>query len=87
MASPRIFLSSTFYDLRQVRSDLEGFIRGLGYEAVAHERGDVPYGNDSALEDYCYKEVANCDILVSVIGGRYGSRTQKKMSIRYHKWN
>lgn len=32
MAKPRIFISSTFYDLKQVRSDLDNFITGLGYE-------------------------------------------------------
>ncbi len=27
--------------------------------------------------NYCYKEIENCDILVAVIGGRYGSDSQK----------
>ena len=30
MARPRIFISSTFYDLRQVRSDIERFHSGAG---------------------------------------------------------
>jgi hypothetical protein len=30
VARPRVFVSSTFYDLRQVRTDLERFIRDLG---------------------------------------------------------
>lgn len=34
MAKPRIFISSTFYDLRQVRSDLDQFIEALGYEPI-----------------------------------------------------
>lgn len=29
MAKPRIFISSTFYDLRQVRSDLDNFIESV----------------------------------------------------------
>lgn len=34
MAAPRIFVSSTYYDLRQTRDNIKGFIEGLGYEAV-----------------------------------------------------
>ncbi len=42
MARPRIFISSTFYDLRQVRYDIERSIRELGYEPVRHETGAIP---------------------------------------------
>jgi hypothetical protein len=73
MAKPRVFVSSTFYDLKQVRSDLEHFIRELGYESVLNEHGNIPYGNQERLEQYCYKEIELVDILVSIIGGRFGS--------------
>jgi hypothetical protein len=42
MARPRVFISSTFYDLKQVRSALEIFIKNIGYDPVLHERGAVP---------------------------------------------
>ncbi len=32
MAKPRVFISSTYYDLRHIRNDLDGFIKELGYE-------------------------------------------------------
>lgn len=73
MAKPRVFISSTFYDLRQIRVELDKFIEGLGYEPVRNEEGDIPYGKDEALQAYCYKEIANIDVLVSIIGSRYGS--------------
>ena len=73
MAKPRIFISSTFYDLRQIRIELDKFIEGLGYEPVRNEVGDIPYGKDDDLQSYCYKEISNVDIVVSIIGGRYGS--------------
>lgn len=73
MAKPRVFLSSTFYDLRYARADLERFIRDLGYEPVLSERGQVPYGKQEALEQYCYREINMCDIVVCIVGGRYGS--------------
>lgn len=73
MARPRVFVSSTFYDLSQVRWELERFIKGLGYEAVLNERGTIPYGSREKLEAYCYKEVGICDMLISIIGGRFGT--------------
>lgn len=73
MARPRVFISSTYYDLRQVRADLEQLVRNLGYEPVLHERGTIPYGSQEKLEEYAYKEIDSCDIVVSVIGGRYGT--------------
>ena len=82
MAKPRIFISSTFYDLRQVRADLDFFIEQLGYEPVRNEEGDIPYGKDEGLEEYCYREISNIDILVCIIGGRYGTESKKgKVSI------
>ena len=75
MAKPRVFISSTFYDLRQVRQDLDQFIMSLGYEPIRNEEGDIPYGKDAELEKYCYDEIKNCDILVSIIGGRLGSES------------
>lgn len=74
MAKPRIFISSTFYDLRQIRAELDKFIESLGYEPVRNEEGDIPYGKEKELQDYCYREIENVDILVSIIGSRYGSQ-------------
>lgn len=80
MAKPRIFISSTFYDLKQVRSDLDTFIENLGYDTIRNEEGDIPYGKEEALEEYCYKEIKSVDILVSIIGGRYGSESKRSNS-------
>lgn len=74
MAKPRVFISSTFYDLKQIRIELDKFIESLGYEPVRNEVGDIPYGKDDNLQAYCYREVGNVDILISILGGRYGSK-------------
>lgn len=76
MAKPRIFISSTYYDLKQTREDVADFVQTLGYEAVRNEEGNIPYGKDKKLEDYCYKEVQNVDIFISIIGGRFGTESQ-----------
>jgi hypothetical protein len=54
MARPRVFISSTFYDLKQVRSELERFVKEMGYEPVLNERGHIAYGKDEPLEEYWY---------------------------------
>jgi hypothetical protein len=73
MARPRVFISSTFYDLRQVREDLERLVREFGFDPVRHEMGRVPYAKDKRLETSAYREVELCDILVSIVGGRFGT--------------
>src|SRR6185436_13741487 len=75
MAKPRVFISSTFYDLRQVREDLERTIRELGYEPVRNETGSIPYSKDDRLESSAYREVELCDIIVAIVGGRFGSES------------
>lgn len=84
MAKPRVFISSTFYDLKQIRIELDKFIESLGYEPVRNEEGDIPYGKDDELQSYCYKEINNVDILVSILGSRYGSEAVKgELSRKY----
>ena len=78
MAKPRVFVSSTFFDLRQIREDLDRFITGIGYETVLFEEGDIPYGQDRPPEGYVHREIELCDMLVCVIGGRYGSESQEQ---------
>lgn len=80
MPKPRIFISSTFFDLRQIRSDLDTFIENLGYDPIRNEEGDIPYDKEDALEEYCYKEIKSIDILISIIGGRFGSESRKNNS-------
>ena len=76
MARPRVFISSTYFDLRAVRADLERFIREIGYDPVLFEKGHVAYEKDSPLEDYCYREISNCDIVITIIGGKFGTQSR-----------
>ena len=50
-------------------------MRERGFDPVLHERGAVAYGSTDALERYCYKEIETCDILLSIVGGRFGSQS------------
>ncbi len=75
MAKPRVFVSSTYYDLRHIRQGVEAFIASLGFDSVLFESGSIPFSHDQALDESCYKEIATCHILVLIVGGRYGSAT------------
>lgn len=73
MARPQVFVSSTFYDLKTVREDIARFLRDLGCEPVRHEAGRIPYAKGQSLENSCYREIELCDILVCIVGGRFGT--------------
>jgi len=73
MAKPRVFVSSTYYDLKHIRRSVEQFIESIGYEATVYESGDVPFSHDAPLDESCYREIGLCHMLVLIIGGRYGS--------------
>lgn len=76
MAAPRVFISSTYYDLRHVREDIGNFIKSMGYEPVMHDKGGITYTQTETLEESCYSELQNCDIVVCVIGNKYGTKSQ-----------
>jgi hypothetical protein len=73
MAKPQFFISSTYYDLKTVRDDISRYLEASGYDTIRHETGGVPYSRHEKLETSCYREIENCDVLVCIIGGRYGA--------------
>jgi hypothetical protein len=72
MAIPRVFVSSTCFDLSEVRDTLKHFIEGYGFEAVLSDHGDVFYHPDLHTQDSCLHEISNCQLFVLIIGGRFG---------------
>lgn len=65
-------MSSTCYDLREVRDGLVQFIEGFGFHPMLSDRGDVFYHPDLHTHDSCLSEVGNCDMFILIIGGRFG---------------
>jgi len=83
MAKPRVFVSSTYYDLKHIRASMELFIRSLGCEPILVGKGDIAFPPDKPLDESCYREAKNSEIYVLTVGGRYGSeasRTKKEES-------
>ena len=72
MAGTKIFISSTCYDLSVLRAELRNFIISLGHEPVMSEYADVLYDPRIHTHTSCIDEVSNCDIMVVIIGSRFG---------------
>ncbi|MBL7198403.1 MAG: DUF4062 domain-containing protein [Candidatus Omnitrophica bacterium] len=82
MAIPRIFVSSTCYDLKYIRENIKYFVRNLGYEPILSEEGSVYFNPKQHTQDACLAEVPNCQIFVLIIGGRFGERYKgQKVSV------
>jgi len=86
MAKPRIFISSTFEDLKDVRSEVSNFIDSQGYEPVSFEKSDITFGPNETLEDSCGDEVRNCSMLILIIRDRLGSisKEESKSNVSYN---
>ena len=75
MAGLKVFISSTCYDLSLLRSELRSFILSLGYDPVMSDYADVVYDPRIHTHTSCIDEVANCDMLVVIIGSRLGGKS------------
>lgn len=71
---PSAFVSSTCYDLGQVRQNLKHFIESVGYEPVLSEYSSFPVNPDLDTVENCRRVVSEkADIFILIVGGRYGS--------------
>ena len=72
MAKPRIFLSSTCYDLSIVRAELDRFLKEQGFEVINSE--DKSFGVTPGMHSHtaCISAVEPADFFLLLIGGRYG---------------
>lgn len=70
---PRVFISSTFYDLKYIREDLSNFIKAHDFEPIMFEEGDIGYIPGKPLDESCYKTMHSTDMVLLIIGGNYGS--------------
>ncbi len=78
MATPRIFVSSTCYDLQEIRYQLRNFIKDYGYESVLSEFDDIFYNYNKHVQDACLEEIPKCHLFILVVGNNYGSFYHKE---------
>ncbi|MCH5715360.1 DUF4062 domain-containing protein [Niabella hibiscisoli] len=74
MTNINIFVSSTCYDLAQIRADISEFITNSGHNPILSESENFPISPELSTVENCIKIVKDhADILVLIIGSRYGS--------------
>lgn len=83
LRKPSIFVSSTCFDLKQIRADIKTFIENdLGYDVLLSEQESFPINPNISTIDNCLNAVTErADILVLIVGGRYGSIADGGLSV------
>lgn len=71
--TPRVFISSTFYDLKYARESLSKFVDSYGFSPIRSEAGDIGYIPGQELDESCYSAMNQSDMAILIVGGRYGS--------------
>lgn len=82
MAKVNIFVSSTCYDLSQIRDDIKHCIVDLGHNPILSEMKDFPIDPKLSSTENCINAVKKeADIFVLIIGNKYGSVLESGKSI------
>lgn len=82
MKQLNVFVSSTCYDLSQIRMDLREYFENCGYIPILSEFRDFPINPTIGTVENCLSAVNdNADIFVLIVGTRYGSQIQSDLSI------
>ena len=63
MTTPKLFVSSTYFDLSEVREKLKKFIESFGFDPILSDHGDVFYNPKSHTHEACLHKVSNCQFL------------------------
>jgi hypothetical protein len=83
---PNIFVSSTISDLQYFRDGLRDAIVDLAYNPVMSEYGEVGYINQGRASRSCYRSIKQCQMLVLIIGRRYGEPSQHGLSVTHQEF-
>lgn len=72
MQKGKVFISSTIYDFKDLRSALKYWLTEMGYEVFESESSDFP--RDAAQNSYetCLSTIEKCDWFILLIGNRVG---------------
>jgi Domain of unknown function (DUF4062) len=72
MAKPRIFLSSTCFDLNDARAEITTFLDGFGFEVLNSQNAKFGVKPKVHSHDACIAMMEQADYVVLMIGGRRG---------------
>lgn len=92
MQRPIVFISSTIYDFRDLRSSLKFYLEEQGFTVLASEYNDFKKPLDTHSYEACLEAVRSADYFILLIGSRVGgwydepnriSITQKEYRVAY----
>ena len=83
---PNIFVSSTIADLHYLRDGLCDAIDELCYHPVMSEHGEVGYLHPNTAAESCYRSVGQCQMVVLIVGKRYGSTGEDGLSVTHREF-
>lgn len=80
---PTVFISSTCYDLSQIREDIKVFIEeNYGFEVLLSDFNSFPLDPCKGTYENCLENVdKRADLFILIVGNRYGSVTDSGKSI------
>lgn len=82
MSKVNVFVSSTCYDLSQIRNDIKQCILDLGHNPMLSELKNFPIDTRLTSSENCINAVKNeADIFILIIGNKYGSVLESGKSI------
>lgn len=82
MTTPNVFVSSTCYDLGEVRAELRAFIEGTGFHPLLSDHATFPISPDETALENCVRTVReSADIFVLLVGARRGAETDDGRTI------
>lgn len=86
MSKPRMFISSNYAELTEVRTHVAKFVKDYGYIPVTFEKNDVPFLLNSSIEESCYEEISKCSLFILIIKEKFGSMAKsiKYSDSKYH---
>lgn len=78
-------MSSTYLDNRDARDIVAQHLESRKFEAKLFERGGVFFSPGTPIDESCYREIRDCQLVVMLVGGRYGSPSSDSLPGRRYK--
>lgn len=78
---PKVFISSTIYDFRDLRSALKYYLESLGYEVLLSEYNDFKKDLNKNSFESCLKTIEEVQFFILLVGGRVGGFYDKVRNV------
>jgi len=78
---PRVFISSTIYDFKDLRSSLKYWLNENGFDVQLSEQSDFEKNSAKNTYEACFEAISQCDYFILLVGTRVGGLYDKKEKI------